>query len=68
MSNTKKPQNNDKKFVVRKYIMAPNAIEALKKERRYQADDCWVDDKWLEQQGKDLSPAIGFSVEHPHDE
>lgn len=51
----------NKKFVVKKYIMATSASEALKKERNYKADDVWVDDEWLKTQ-KDGADAIGFSV------
>lgn len=42
--------------------MAKSASDALKKERRLKADECWVDEKWIEQQNKDNSPAIGFAI------
>lgn len=57
----KKKQPLVKKFVVKKYIMAVSASEALKKERRFKADDVWVDEEWSKIQ-TEKTPAIGFSA------
>lgn len=54
---------NEKRFIVRKYIMAKNASEALKKERRYRPDDVYIDDDWKREHNQDLSSAIGFTLE-----
>jgi len=35
-----------KRFVVRKYIMAKSAQEAIRKDRTHKPDDVWVDDEW----------------------
>lgn len=61
------PPPLQKRYVIRKYIMASSASEALKKERKYKADDVWLDEKWTEQQSRDNAPAIGFSVERGND-
>lgn len=53
----------EKRFIVRKYIMATSASQALTKERKIKADECWIDEKWIEQATKDNAPAIGFSVQ-----
>lgn len=53
---------SDKRYIVRKYIMAKSASDALKKELKFKADECWVDEKWLENQSKDLNSAIGFAI------
>lgn len=37
-----------KLFVVRKYVWAKNASEALKNERNQKADECWIEEKWQE--------------------
>lgn len=58
---------NEKRFIVRKYIMAKSASEALKKERRYRPDDVYVDSDWMNAHGKDLSSAIGFTCEPNYD-
>lgn len=55
-----------KRFIVRKYIMASSAHEALKKERRIRPDDCWVDDEWKKENPNQLTSAIGFSVEQEY--
>lgn len=35
-----------KLFVVRKYIMAKDSLEAIKLEKKAPVDDVWVDDEW----------------------
>ena len=54
----KKPQ---KMFIVRKYIMASNAKEALRKDLKTPADDCWVDEDW-KKENQQLASAISFNV------
>lgn len=51
-----------KRYIVRKYIMAKSAREALKKDRTHLPDDVWVDDEWKKENSRDLSSAIGFQV------
>lgn len=41
-----KKSKNYKLFVIRKYVMASSVIEALKKEKRKEVDDYWVDEDW----------------------
>lgn len=49
-----------KRFVVKKYIMAKSASDALRKERMIKPDDVWVDEKQPEQSQMD---AIGFDLD-----
>lgn len=58
ISNIRK--KGDKLFVVRKYIYAKSASEALSKEGRFRSDDVWIDDDWKKSQGNELPPAMGF--------
>lgn len=53
MKNNEKP----KMYVVRKYIKAVSAIEAIKKDTKTPVHDVWIDEKWQE---KELPSAIGF--------
>lgn len=62
----KKPP--EKRYIVRKFIMAKSASDALKKERKFKADECWIDEKWVEQATRDNAPAIGFAVERRDEE
>ncbi len=55
-----------KMFIVKKYIMASSAHEALKKERKVRPDDIWVDEDFRKENKYDLPSAIGFSVEHEY--
>lgn len=57
-----------KRFIIRKYIMAKSASEALKKERRTRPDDCWVDEDWKKDNPNQLESAIGFQVYTEYDE
>jgi hypothetical protein len=36
----------NKLYVVRKYVYAKNAREAIRKERGQNVDDVWLDDDW----------------------
>ena len=53
-------KQKEKMFIVKKYVKAVSALEALKKERRQPADDCWIDEDWKKD---NLANAIGFSVD-----
>jgi hypothetical protein len=57
----------NKRYIVRKYIMAKTAQEALKKERRYRPDDVWVDEEWKREQSNNLESAIGFTTDSERD-
>lgn len=39
-----------KLFVVRKYVIAESALEAIKNEKKKSVDDVWLDDDWKKQQ------------------
>lgn len=49
-------------FVVKKYIMASSAQEALRKEKSTPADDCWIDEEWRKGNKDQLAVAIGFQT------
>jgi len=51
-----------KRFVIKKYIMAKSAQQALKIERRTKPDDVWVDEDWKKENPNTLQSAIGFEV------
>ena len=58
----KKSPNKLKLFVVKKYVMAKSAAEAIRKERTIAPDDVWVDDDWRKANKDNLAEAIGFSL------
>lgn len=47
-----------KLFVVKKYIMANSAQQAIRLDKKTPPDDVWVDETW---KNNNLSSAIGFS-------
>lgn len=59
-------KNNLKRYIVKKYIMATSAHQALKKERRVRPDDVWVDEEWAKQNPTQLVSAIGFTTEQDY--
>lgn len=61
----KKDQIKHKRYIIKKYIMATSAHDALKRERRYRPDDVWVDDDWKKENPNQLQSAIGFNVDTP---
>lgn len=55
-----------KMFVVKKYIMAHSAQEALNKERKVRPDDIWVDEDFRKENKYELESSVGFQVEHDY--
>lgn len=39
----------DKLYVVRKYVMAESAEQAIKKEVKHPVHDVWLDDDWFKE-------------------
>ena len=61
IKSMKQKKNTEiKRFIVRKYVMARSAQEALRKERKLKPDDCWVDDEYKKEGGKSFESCIGF--------
>lgn len=52
------PRSN-KQYIVRKYVLARSAAEALKIEHKFKADDVWLDDEWKKNQ-KEVAGEMGF--------
>lgn len=55
-------KNQNKLYVIRKYVYAHNAKSALIKEKSQHADDIWIDENWKNQNM--LNPntgTIGFT-------
>ena len=50
-----------KLFVVRKWVKAKSAKEAIKKEKTQQVDDVWVDDDWRKAQNVETEGKLGFN-------
>ncbi len=55
-----------KLYVVRKYIWAESADEAIKKDKRTPVDDVWVDDEWKKNSNQPKD-AVGFYVPDKED-
>ena len=50
-----------KQYIVRKYIMAKSAKEAIKLDNKSEVDDCWVDEDW--KAGQYEKPQdVGFKI------
>ncbi len=45
----KNQATNQKRFIVRKYIVATSAADAIKKDKTTPVDDVWIDDKWIDE-------------------
>ena len=57
--NTHKQEN---RFVVKKYVMAKSAMDAIKKERKIAVHDVWLDEEWMKKQSEEKDPAIGYEI------
>lgn len=58
----KKQIKEQKLYIIRKYIRASSAQEAIKLDKIKPVDDVWVDDDWKKGQAPNLASAIGFEV------
>ncbi len=56
--------NKDKLFVIKKYVMASSAQDALRKEKNIKPDDCWVDEDWRKNTKDKLAEVIGFTADN----
>ena len=50
----------EKLFIIRKYVFASSAKQAILKDRRTPVDDVWIDEEWKKKATEQLTPAIGF--------
>lgn len=57
-----------KLYIVRKYIMASSAHEALKLERKRRPDDVFIDSDWQRNNPTQLESVIGFHAEQPYED
>ena len=49
-----------KVYIVRKYIKATNAAQAIRKDKTTPVHDVWISEEWKEKQHQHLTNAIGF--------
>lgn len=56
-----------KLFIVKKYIWAKSATQAIKKDKQTPVDDVWVDDDW-KKQSNTPKDAIGFYAPNNDDD
>lgn len=64
----KKPTEKPKMYIVRKYIMATSAGQAIRKDKTTPVHDAWVSDDWKGDQSRNLADAIGYHVIETQDE
>jgi hypothetical protein len=53
----------DKMYVIRKFIKANSAAQALRLEKKLPADECYISDDWKEGKNQNLADAMGFKSE-----
>lgn len=58
-------KSKHKMFIVRKYIKATSAADAIKKEKNTPVHDVWVDEDWKKNH---LADAIGFIIDNNEDD
>lgn len=56
-----KNKETKKMFVVRKYILATNAKQAIKLDKITPVDDVWIDADFQKKQFDQLASSIGFA-------
>ena len=56
-------KKNKSQYIIRKYVMASSAIEAIRMDKKTFVHDVWIDEKWKEMKAEKLEPVIGFLSE-----
>lgn len=59
------PKKKTKMYIIRKYIKAYDASQAIRKDKLTPVHDVWVDETW---KAEHLAEAIGFNVDVPEEE
>lgn len=54
------PELRAQMYIVRKYVKALSAIDAIRKEKNVAPRDVFIDDDWRKNQTDNLADAIGF--------
>lgn len=52
----------EKMFIVRKYITASSAAQAIRRDKTHPVDDVWIDEEWRKNNITQLPPSVGFSA------
>lgn len=60
----KSAKDKEQMYVVRKYVMAHSAADAIANEHKVLPRDVWLDDEWRKERQATLVDAIGFDLEH----
>lgn len=69
MKQKKQQPSVNKRFVIKKYIFAKSAIDAINKDKKTPVDDVWVDEQWHREFGtKEPASVMGFAVEKEPEE
>lgn len=50
-----------KKYVIRKYIFANSVSDAMRVEKKFPADEVFIDDTWQKANEESEAKAIGFN-------
>jgi hypothetical protein len=50
----------EKRYIVRKYVMAQSAAQALKREKKVMPCDVFVDDDWMKANPQHHSRKVGY--------
>lgn len=60
MKRKSAPKLHAQMYIVRKYVKAFSAIDAIRKEKNVAPRDVFIDDDWRKNQTDNLADAIGF--------
>jgi hypothetical protein len=53
----------NKRYIVRKYVMANSAMEAIRNEKKFRVDEVWIDEDWKKNQEFNPPPTtLGFKA------
>jgi hypothetical protein len=51
-----------KLYVIKKFVMANSAAQAMRLERTTPVDSVWIDEEWSKGNARELAAALGYMV------
>ena len=61
-------KSKEKMYIVRKYVLAKDVSDAVRKEKKTGVSEVFIDDDWRKNKTDNLASAIGFGVERKEDD
>lgn len=49
-----------RQYIIKKYVMATSAMDAIRKENKHRVDDVWLDEEWVKSNPEPKENNLGY--------